>query len=238
MKEQEVEKCGGWREEGGKGEGDGGAMRGIGGRVEKWEEESEKVVEVEESERRFLIGRLSLFLQQEACAAGIEAGINPSDHLITAYRAHGYTYTRGVAVKEILAELTGETQHTNTTKSPSSFLCWSTCGWTQTSFSTLYFRSERGRGQGQRRLHAHVCAALLWRKRHRGSSGEDGRPAGVARFSSLAQPTLISHWVLLSQVPLGAGIALACQYQGNNQVCVALYGDGAANQVKHLHRAK
>ena len=47
-------------------------------------------------------------LVQEACAAGIEAGINPSDHVITAYRAHGYTYTRGVAVKEILAELTGE----------------------------------------------------------------------------------------------------------------------------------
>lgn len=48
------------------------------------------------------------FLLQEACAAGIEAAINPSDHLITAYRAHGYTYTRGVSVKEILAELTGE----------------------------------------------------------------------------------------------------------------------------------
>lgn len=46
--------------------------------------------------------------QQEACAVGIEAAINPSDHLITAYRAHGYTYTRGVTIKEILAELTGE----------------------------------------------------------------------------------------------------------------------------------
>ena len=45
---------------------------------------------------------------QESCAVGIEAGINLSDHLITAYRAHGYTYTRGVPVKEIMAELTGE----------------------------------------------------------------------------------------------------------------------------------
>lgn len=93
--------------------------------------------EEEREKRRFLIGRLSLFLQQEACAAGIEAGINPSDHLITAYRAHGYTYTRGVAVKEILAELTGETRQNPL----SSFSCWSTCGWNQTSFSTLYFRS-------------------------------------------------------------------------------------------------
>ncbi len=39
---------------------------------------------------------------------GIEAGINLSDHLITAYRAHGYTLTRGGTVREIMAELTGE----------------------------------------------------------------------------------------------------------------------------------
>ncbi|KAB5522219.1 hypothetical protein PHYPO_G00157110 [Pangasianodon hypophthalmus] len=33
-----------------------------------------------------------------------------------------------------------------------------------------------------------------------------------------------------AQVPLGAGVALACKYQGNNELCVCLYGDGAANQ--------
>ena len=38
---------------------------------------------------------------------GIEAGINLTDHLITAYRAHGYTLTRGGTVREIMAELTG-----------------------------------------------------------------------------------------------------------------------------------
>jgi len=27
-------------------------------------------------------------------------------------------------------------------------------------------------------------------------------------------------------------VALACKYQGNNQLCVCLYGDGAANQVR------
>ncbi|KAK6301880.1 hypothetical protein J4Q44_G00279330 [Coregonus suidteri] len=32
------------------------------------------------------------------------------------------------------------------------------------------------------------------------------------------------------EVPLGEGVALACQYHGNNQVCVMLYVDGAANQ--------
>ncbi|KAL1117762.1 hypothetical protein AAG570_004077 [Ranatra chinensis] len=33
-----------------------------------------------------------------------------------------------------------------------------------------------------------------------------------------------------AQVPLGAGLALASQYKGDGGVCLALYGDGAANQ--------
>ena len=32
------------------------------------------------------------------------------------------------------------------------------------------------------------------------------------------------------QVPLGAGIAFTLKYQGKKNVCVTLYGDGAANQ--------
>ena len=31
-------------------------------------------------------------------------------------------------------------------------------------------------------------------------------------------------------MPLGAGIALAMKYQGKDNVCITLYGDGAANQ--------
>ncbi|KAK2113091.1 Pyruvate dehydrogenase E1 component subunit alpha, somatic form, mitochondrial [Saguinus oedipus] len=44
---------------------------------------------------------------QEACCLGLEAGKNPADHVITAYWAHGFTFTRGLSVAEILAELTG-----------------------------------------------------------------------------------------------------------------------------------
>lgn len=33
-----------------------------------------------------------------------------------------------------------------------------------------------------------------------------------------------------AQIPLGAGAALAAKYKGNGGVCLALYGDGAANQ--------
>uniref|UniRef100_A0A669F108 Pyruvate dehydrogenase E1 component subunit alpha n=1 Tax=Oreochromis niloticus TaxID=8128 RepID=A0A669F108_ORENI len=118
--------------------------------------------------QKIIRGFCHLYDGQEACAAGIEAAINPSDHLITAYRAHGYTYTRGVSVKEILAELTGR-------------------------------RGGVAKGKGGS---MHMYAPHFY-----GGNGIVG-----------------------AQVPLGAGIALACQYQGNNQVCVTLYGDGAANQ--------
>lgn len=37
----------------------------------------------------------------------MEAAIRADDDVITAYRAHGWAYTRGVPVKEIMAELTG-----------------------------------------------------------------------------------------------------------------------------------
>ena len=50
---------------------------------------------------------------------GMEAAITKEDPVITAYRCHGWTYTRGVPVKNILAELTGERElhsftHTDT----------------------------------------------------------------------------------------------------------------------------
>ena len=34
-----------------------------------------------------------------------------------------------------------------------------------------------------------------------------------------------------AQVPLGAGIAFALKYQNKKNMCISLYGDGAANQV-------
>ncbi|XP_061876730.1 pyruvate dehydrogenase E1 subunit alpha 1b isoform X1 [Entelurus aequoreus] len=118
--------------------------------------------------QKIIRGFCHLYDGQEACAVGIEAAINPTDHLITAYRAHGYTYTRGVSVKEILTELTG-------------------------------------------------------------------RKGGVAKGKGGSMHMYAPHFyggngIVGAQVPLGTGVALACQYQGQNQLCVALYGDGAANQ--------
>ncbi|KAG0170249.1 alpha subunit of pyruvate dehydrogenase [Apophysomyces sp. BC1034] len=44
---------------------------------------------------------------QEAVSVGMEAAITHTDHVITAYRCHGFTYVRGGSVKSILAELMG-----------------------------------------------------------------------------------------------------------------------------------
>ncbi|XP_077365688.1 pyruvate dehydrogenase E1 subunit alpha 1b isoform X1 [Festucalex cinctus] len=118
--------------------------------------------------QKIIRGFCHLYDGQEACAAGVEAAIKSTDHLITAYRAHAYTYTRGVSVKEILCELTGR-------------------------------RGGVSKGKGG--------SMHMYAPRFYGGNGIVG-----------------------AQVPLGAGIALACQYLGNSQLCVTLYGDGAANQ--------
>ena len=46
-------------------------------------------------------------ISQEAVCVGMEAAISLDDSIITAYRDHGWAYTRGVSPRAILAELTG-----------------------------------------------------------------------------------------------------------------------------------
>ncbi|XP_054447518.1 pyruvate dehydrogenase E1 component subunit alpha, testis-specific form, mitochondrial isoform X2 [Pteronotus mesoamericanus] len=57
--------------------------------------------------QKFIRGFCHLCDGQEACCVGLEAGINPTDHVITSYRAHGFCYVRGLSAPSILAELTG-----------------------------------------------------------------------------------------------------------------------------------
>lgn len=113
-------------------------------------------------------GFCHLYSGQEAVAVGIKAALRPQDAVITAYRAHGWSYLLGVSPLAVIAELTG-------------------------------VQSGCSRGKGG--------SMHMYAKNFYGGNGIVG-----------------------AQVPLGAGVALALKYQKLDGVCVALYGDGAANQ--------
>lgn len=44
---------------------------------------------------------------QEACCVGMNDALTPDDSVITAYRAHGWTFIKGRTMTEVLSELTG-----------------------------------------------------------------------------------------------------------------------------------
>ena len=105
---------------------------------------------------------------QEAVAGGIEHAITKEDHVITAYRCHGFALMRGGTVKSIIGELLGRRE------------------------GIAY-----GKGGSM-----HMFA--------KGFYGGNG--------------------IVGAQVPVGAGIAFANQYNDKQNTTICLYGDGASNQ--------
>jgi pyruvate dehydrogenase E1 component alpha subunit len=63
--------------------------------------------------QRQIQGFLHLYNGQEAVVTGLEYGITAEDHIITAYRDHGFALTRGDSVLSILAELVGKAAGTS-----------------------------------------------------------------------------------------------------------------------------
>jgi pyruvate dehydrogenase E1 component alpha subunit len=58
-------------------------------------------------------GFLHLYNGEEAVVTGIEKGIRPDDHVITAYRDHGFILTRGGNPEQVFAELQGKSTGTS-----------------------------------------------------------------------------------------------------------------------------
>jgi len=70
--------------------------------IRRFEQEASKLYK-----EKVIRGFCHLYSGQEACAVGMIDTITPDDSVITAYRAHGWTYLKGRTVKQVLAELTG-----------------------------------------------------------------------------------------------------------------------------------
>ncbi|XP_070552947.1 pyruvate dehydrogenase E1 component subunit alpha, somatic form, mitochondrial-like isoform X2 [Ptychodera flava] len=104
---------------------------------------------------------------QEALSIGVEGAIEPEDLVMGGYRNHGWVYTRGLSVLEIIAELLGR---------------------------------------------------------------KTGCAKGKGGSMHLQTPNFLCTGILGSQVSVGTGFAFALKYQKANNVALAVYGDGAANQ--------
>lgn len=68
------------------------------------------------------------------------------------------------------------------------------------------------------------------------ATGCSGGKGGSMHMFSKEHNFLGGHGIVGAQIPLGAGIALAEQYQGTKNVCVCFFGDGAVRQGA-LHEA-
>jgi len=75
-------------------------------------------------------------------------------------------------------------------------------------------------------MSANECMAELYGK----STGCTKGKGGSMHFFSKEHKFFGGHGIVGAQIPLGAGIAFGEQYNGTDNVCVCMFGDGAARQ--------
>ncbi len=75
-------------------------------------------------------------------------------------------------------------------------------------------------------LTANECMAELFGKKTGCSKGK----GGSMHFFDKSKKFYGGHGIVGAQIPMGAGIAFAEKYNGTKNVCIAMFGDGAARQ--------
>ncbi|XP_065928526.1 pyruvate dehydrogenase E1 component subunit alpha, somatic form, mitochondrial-like [Magallana gigas] len=200
----------------------------------------------------------------------MEAAITRDDAVITAYRAHGWTYVRGISVLGVLAELTGSTGEITLGSPFYSLGCGSLCSYIKYTQTGLMIKRNEWKGRGDTELvegctwflgivftvggclcrdevkHYKDDAVITAYRAHgwtyvRGVAphailGElTGRASGCAKGKGGSMHMYTKNFyggngIVGAKVPLGAGIAFGLKYENKPNICVTLYGDGAANQ--------
>ena len=98
---------------------------------------------------------------------------------------------------------------------------------TATKLEDPIITAYRDHGLGLARgMHPNACMAELFGKATGSSKGK----GGSMHYFSKDHYFFGGHGIVGAQIPMGAGIAWAEQYRKTGNVCVTLFGDGAARQ--------
>jgi pyruvate dehydrogenase E1 component alpha subunit len=200
-------------------------------------------------------GFCHLYIGQEAVVVGVQSVQIEGDSVVTSYRDHGHMLACDMDPKGVMAELTGREDGYSKGKGGSMHMFSREKGFfgghgivaaqvpigAGLAFAHKYngnknvaitYFGDGAANQGQ--VYESYNIAALWKlpvifviennkygmgtSVNRSSAGDNLSDRGKA------------YGIVAAQVPIGAGLAFAHKYNGNKNVAITYFGDGAANQ--------